>query len=74
MQLSAKLTMVLGAIFAVVCYAVAINGFTSLAEITDAKVASDARGFAWFWVFLGTVAAAFGLISWWLVRTIKPDE
>jgi hypothetical protein len=74
MQLSAKLTMVLGAIFAVACYAVAVTGFASLGEISDAKLASDARGFAWFWAFLGTVAAIFGLVSWWLVRTLNPDE
>jgi hypothetical protein len=74
MQLSAKLTMVLGAIFAVACYAVAITGFTSIAEIADPKLASDARGFAWFWTFLGTVAAVFGLVSWWMIRTLKPDE
>jgi hypothetical protein len=74
MQLSAKLTMILGAIFALACYSVAFTGFTSLGEITDPKLASDARGFAWFWVFLGTVAAVFGLVSWWIVRTIKPDE
>jgi hypothetical protein len=74
MQLSAKLTMVFGAIFAVVCYAVAITGFTSLGEITDPRLASDARGFAWFWAFLGSIAAAFGLVSWWLIRTMKPDE
>src|SRR5260221_5955199 len=66
MQLSAKLTMVLGAIFAVACYWVAITGFSSLAEITDPKLASDARGFAWFWAFLGTIAAVFGLGAWWL--------
>jgi hypothetical protein len=42
--------------------------------MTDPGLAADARGYAWFWAFLGTIAAAFGLASWWIVRTTKPDE
>ena len=69
MKLSAQMTLIIGVIFAVACFAVAINGFMSLGEITDAKQLADARGFAWFWAFLGAVAAAFALVSWWMIRT-----
>lgn len=68
------MTMFIAAIFAVICFNIAITGFTSLGEITDPVQAADARGFAGFWAFLGSVAVAFGLLSWWLVHTHKEDE
>ena len=74
MKLSAQMTMVIGAIFAVICFAVAIQGFMSLGEITDPKVASDAQGFSWFWAFLGAVGATFSGVSWWIARTEKGDR
>jgi hypothetical protein len=74
MKLSAQMTMVIAAIFAVVCYAVAIKGFMSLGEITDPKILSDAKGFAAFWAFLGTVAAVFGWVSWRIAKSEKGDR
>jgi hypothetical protein len=68
LKLSAQFTMVAGAIFAIICFAVAVNGFMSMGEITDANTASDARGYAWFWAFLGVVALTFAIISWWMAR------
>ena len=73
MKLSAQMTMVIGAIFAAICFAVAIQGFMSLREITDAKAASDAQGFSWFWAFLGAIAATLSGVSWWMARTEKGD-
>jgi hypothetical protein len=67
-KLSAQFTMVAGAIFAIICFAVAVNGFMSMGDITDAQVAADARGFAWFWAFLGAVALTFSVVSWWMAR------
>ena len=67
------MTVVMSAIFAVVCFGVAITGFTSLGEITDATQKADAKGFAWFWTFLGAVASVFGLLGLWMVRTHKDD-
>jgi hypothetical protein len=69
LKLSAQLTMVMAAIVAVFCFAMAVTGFMSLGEISDATKAADARGFSWFWVFLGAIATAFGLVSWWMVRS-----
>jgi hypothetical protein len=66
--------MVLAAIFAVICLGVAITGFTSLREITDPTQAADARGFAWFWAFLASVAIVLGLLSWWVARTQKDED
>ena len=67
-------TMILAAIFAVICFGVAISGFTSLGDITDPTQAADARGFAWFWAFLASVAIGLGLLSWWITRTQLEDE
>jgi len=62
---------IMAAVFAVICFGVAITGFTSLGEISDATQMADAKGFAWFWTFLGTVASVLGLGAWWMVRTNK---
>ena len=74
MKFSAQITMVMGAIFTVACFAVAVRGFTSLREIVDPVVAADAWGFAWFWMFLGTIALVFTVLSWWIARTEKGDR
>ena len=74
LKFSLQTMMVLSAIFAIICLGVAMTGFTSLAGIADPTQLADAKGFAWFWAFLGIVAAAFGLLAWWMVRTQKHDE
>ena len=67
------MTIVIAAIFALVCFGVAIKGFTSIGEITDPVLKADAKGFAWFWAFLGMVGVAFGALSLWIIRTQKDD-
>jgi hypothetical protein len=74
LKISAKVSVVIAAIFAVICFGVAITGFNSLGTVTDPVQASDARGFAWFWTFLGIVAVVFGAIGLWIVRTQKDGE
>ena len=74
MKLSAQMTLVVAVIFAVAAFAVAITGFTSLGNISDAAQLADARGYAWFWTFLGVIATAFALVSWWMVRTHKDGQ
>ena len=73
MKISAQLSVILAAVFATVCLGVSITGFSSLDNITDANQLADAKGFAWFWAFLGTVGLACGAIGVWLVRTQKED-
>ena len=72
MKITAQATMVLAAIFAVICLSVAITGLSSLGHIADPVRLADAKGFAWFWMFLAAVAAAFGLMAWWMAST-QPD-
>ena len=62
------------AIFAAVSLSVAITGFTSLGDMTDAAAIADAKGFAWFWTFLASVAIGFGLLAWWLARRHGEDD
>ena len=59
----------MAAVFAILCYGVAITGFSSIGEMTDPAQVADAKGFAWFWVFLGSVAVALGAVSMWILRT-----
>ena len=69
MKISAHLTIWIAAVFAVICYGVAIAGFSSIGEMTDPAQVADARGFAWFWAFLGTIAVVLGALAIWVVRT-----
>lgn len=73
MKISAQMALVVSILFALVCFGVAVKGFLSMGDIADAKTLSDARGFALFWAFLGTVGAVFAGISWWMIRTHKED-
>jgi hypothetical protein len=61
-------------IFAVICFGFAITGFTSLHGITDPTEMADAKGFAWFWTFLGSVATIFGGLAWWMAQRSNEDD
>jgi hypothetical protein len=74
MKISMQMTVVLAAIFATICFAVAITGFSSLGDIADPVQRADGRGFAWFWTFLGIVAVTFGVLGAWIVKTTKDRE
>ena len=74
MRITAKMSVVIAAIFAAVCFSVAITGFTSLGDIADPVQRADGVGFAWFWTFLGAIGLAFGALSVWILRTHKEDE
>lgn len=74
MKISAQLSIVIAAIFAVICFSVAFTGFNALGGITDPTQAADAKGFAWFWAFLGLISVVFGAVGMWIVRTHKEGE
>ncbi|HTP74102.1 MAG TPA: hypothetical protein VML58_17970 [Burkholderiaceae bacterium] len=69
MRISAKLSVIIAAIFAAVCFGVAITGFSSLGGISDPTQLDDAKGFAWFWAFLGGIGVVFGAVGLWLLRS-----
>ena len=62
LNISAKMSVVMAAIFAVVCFGVAITGFTSIGGIEDPVQRADGLGFAWFWTGV------------WIIRTHKEIE
>jgi hypothetical protein len=74
LKISLQATVVIAAVFAVLCLGVAITGFTSLGNITDPDQLADAKGFAWFWTFLASAAIGLGLLALWLTRRQKRDE
>jgi hypothetical protein len=74
LKLTLQASAAIAVIFAIICLSVAITGFNSLADIADPIELADAKGFAWFWTFLASVAAGFGLLGWWLVRTQTGGE
>jgi len=73
MKISAQLALWTSGVFALVCLYIAWDGFSSLDTLTDAQTLSDARGFAWFWLFLAAIAVASGAASWWIIRTGGDD-
>ena len=74
LKISAQLTVIMAAIFAIICFSIAITGFNALSSIADPVQAADAKGFASFWAFLGAIAVVFGALSVWMVRTHKDGE
>lgn len=68
MKFSLQATIWAGIVFAIVCLAVAVTGFNSLADIGDAQQHADAKGFAWFWMFLASICAGLAALAWWMVR------
>jgi hypothetical protein len=73
MHISPKLAALAAAPFALICLGFALNGFLSLSEITDPAQLADAKGYAWFWMFLAMIAVISGAVAWWLMSTQKND-
>ena len=74
MRISAQLGMIVSVIFAIIAFSVATKGFLALGDIADPAVRSDSLGFAWFWAFLGIVAAVFAALNYWIIRTTRPED
>jgi hypothetical protein len=64
MKVTAQVAMWGCAVFALLCFGVALNGFSAVSSITDAAERDLSLGYAWFWIFLATVATVFGILSW----------
>lgn len=73
MKISARFATILAAIFALACFTVALTGFASLGDMIDPVQRGDAKGFAWFWMFLAGVGALFGALSWWISCTVNEN-
>jgi hypothetical protein len=56
------------------CLGVSLTGFSSLGDIADPAQLTDAKGYAWFWMFLAGIAIVFGVLSWLIVRNGSDSE
>lgn len=74
MRITAQMSLVAGIVFALLCFGIAIHGFVSTAEMTDAVQLADARGFAGFWSFLGVIGATMAAVSLWMLRTARDED
>lgn len=74
MKFSLQATIWAGTIFAIACIAIAITGFNSVADIADPVQRADARGFAWFWLFLAAICAGLSAAAWWMVRGMAGES
>ena len=73
MKISAQFAFWAGLVFALLCIGFAINGFSQIDAMADEQARSDARGFAYFFLFLGAVAVASAIVSWRIIRRETPD-
>ena len=73
MKVTAQFALWASIVFALICLGVAVSVLSQVDATTEAAARSDARGFAFFWLFLGAVASACGVVSWWIVRREKSN-
>lgn len=64
MKITARISAILTALLAAACYVFAYKGLTALKGITDPAQFRDAKGFAWFVFFLGSVFLGIAVLSW----------
>ena len=67
MKIGAHFSMWACVVFALACFGVAFNGLSEI-DAVDAVARGDARGYAYFWLFLGAVATVCGVVWWWIVQ------
>lgn len=65
MKLTARISILLSAVFAIACFVAAYKGFTSLGGMTDPIQIRDSKGFAGFWTFMGSLILGIAALSWW---------
>ena len=68
MKLTAQLTQWMALLFAVLCGAYGVNGMIASGALAEGAVRDDARGFAWFWLFLAGVGVVLAVVSWLMAR------
>ena len=71
MKLSAQLVFWLSLVFACLCIAYAGFGFSSIDANADPQLVADGRGYAWFWLFLGSIGVVLAVVSWRLRRKLR---
>ena len=68
MRLSAQLTLYISIAFALLCFGYAAYGWYQVGAMPVGQEREDARGFVYYWLFLGAIGAAMAWVSWWMMR------
>jgi len=68
MKLSAQLTLYMSITFALLCIGYAAYGWHEIGAMPMGQEREDARGFVYFWLFLGAVAVASAWFAWRMTR------
>jgi hypothetical protein len=68
MKITAYMALWGALVFGLVCLGFGLHGLWGLDGVADEAVRSDARGFAWFWLFLAAIALLIGVLSILMVR------
>ncbi len=68
MKLSIQLMFWFSLVFACLCIAYAGFGFSSIEANADPQLVEDSRGYAWFWLFLGSIGVVLAIVSWRLTK------
>ena len=68
MKITAQFAFWASLVFAVLCIGYAGFGFSSIDASMADTAREDARGFAWFWMFLGGIGVVVALLSWLMLR------
>jgi hypothetical protein len=68
MKLSAQLTLYMSIAFGLLCLGYAAYGWVELGGMPAGQERDDARGFVYFWLFLGAIGAVSAWVSWKMAR------
>jgi hypothetical protein len=68
MKITAAMSVYVCAAFALVAFWFAWTALSSLERLSDAAERDMASGYGLFWLFLGGVATAFGVLSWAIAK------
>jgi hypothetical protein len=69
MKLSAQLTLYISLAFALLCLGYAGYGWHEIGAMPVGEERDDARGFVFFWLFLGAIGVASAWYAWRLTRS-----
>ena len=68
MKISAKFTFFAGIVFALFAFTYAlVGGFSTDAGVSATELA-DARGYIFFWAFLGCFGVLMAVLSWLIIK------
>ena len=68
MKLSAGITFWMSLLFATLTLGYGLYGYIESSSMTAGQDHDDARGFAMFWMFLGTIGVVMAVVSWRMMR------